>query len=153
MTDQHQPDDFYPSDLDDRDPGEWRSIEAREADADSEASDDRWAGYAPVPSPFELAARVAAEHAEDATARRRLGIVTEARSTWPTRCSGCGGRLFTGNTSGRCASCNEEAERFDAVFGVWPVQATATPPAFPWELDRHVYEAPGMAAWRAEHVR
>lgn len=117
MTDQHQPDDLYPSDLDELDPGEWASIEAREADLDSEGDSIA------EPPVFER------------------------------QCRRCGALLFTGNTSGLCASCHEQADLFDAVFGAWPAQATATPPEFPWKLDRHVYEAPTMAAWRAEHVR
>lgn len=188
MTD--QPDDLYPSDLDDRDPGDWASIEAREADHDTEPSDDHCAFLAQDTRP-ELGScptiattvrdmngvpfAACPNHAEAGgilhqNARRRLVLELVAvgnvdservrvtddgeRVSFARFCAGCGCALFTGNTSGQCSAC--ATDYFDVVFPPspdWPAQATATPPQHPFKSDRTSYEAPGMAAWRAENLR
>lgn len=68
-------------------------------------------------------AQIARVNRDAADSARRLGIDPSevGHLSFPTHCDSCGMRLFTGNTSGRCADCNE-----------------ATLP-FPWKQDRHTY--------------
>lgn len=50
---------------------------------------------------------IAIVNAESEEAAARLGIdaADTAHRAYPTHCSGCGARLFTGNTSARCSAC------------------------------------------------
>lgn len=61
-----------------------------------------------VTSPASALALVAEMNATAAASVLQLGVDGTAHLIYPSICSGCGTRIFTGNTSGLCADCFPE---------------------------------------------
>lgn len=116
-------------------------------------TDDLWDAYAPIRAAIDNASPSEApedrithividgirwdryEYAHGETILQRdcpdcdRGLITGIPGVGVVFCSRCGGSGY--------------------LTARWPSEAVADPPEYPFKLDRHTYEAPGMAAWRA----